>query len=949
MLEIYLNGNADVARDIFNAIATFVGTSSYMAAIHIAAVFSVIGGTFMYMKSRDLLSLAKWVGAYFLVTVLLIGPTSSITITDTTDELATYQVDNVPSSLALIASTLTTITYGLQRGIEDVFHMPNDQEYTKTGMLFGSQVFAKAAGYQIQNPDTKRDFNAFFDRCILGDVEIAHKYTFNELKSSTDIWSFLDSQKMSPIRGVNTASGFKTCQAFYPMVKKEMLADPSNTNLTLFGVHLFGTSGAHITDQKIGQSIQSAYSYFGGISKSAGQILAQNATINAIRDAQINSMARGNAISGMENLAYTQTNLQKTLAGLTGFKTAAYWMPKMQVYLLLLVIGVFPLIALLALQPAWLARVLPGYISSMLLVCSFPLVWDILHFLMMSALYNATHDSLGNAIPLTFSNANALVQAHVSFASLGGYLMLLSIPLTAALVKGLSSSMIYMGQYLGGALQSMTGANASAAASGNVSLENFSMGQSHYNNTQANKFDTNSLIQSGLHSVMGANGSMITQAPDGKLIVNNAQGLSNLGFRVNMHERAEATLASEMSHLQQDQQSLTTQRSHNWSQMASTLTNFAQTEGKNATLSDGFQVTNHTSARDSMSYASSLYNNWQLSHDHADKNDHSASRGMSAEAFARLAVAGSLGIANFTGGVGASANVSASRTNSHSDQQAFYNSLSADQRRNYDQAMDNIQNYGRSHNLDLSNTQNDSLLNQFAAEARQDQSLSQQESVNQSKMDSVSTRQSYVESNSQSVDLEATQSFVHWMQQNHGDKAGVLLSRAADTSSSLNEMRQSYIDQFLREKSAGLIEKIDSQEQGQVLSNHYNNDAAHIASAGKSSMEQASQSNMQDLQQQGHGAGVGVSPQKAGAVAGEVLSHQFENTRTLVKAEDDALAQRNALHDQAGKFEKAHERKMGQTQMRNIGQQLYKEGSFMTDEPTLGGQHLKMPNEEGKK
>jgi conjugal transfer mating pair stabilization protein TraG len=946
MLEIYLNGNADVARDIFNAIATFVGTSSYMAAIHIAAVFSVIGGTFMYMKSRDLLSLAKWVGAYFLVTVLLIGPTSSITITDTTDELATYQVDNVPSSLALIASTLTTITYGLQRGIEDVFHMPNDQEYTKTGMLFGSQVFAKAAGYQIQNPDTKRDFNAFFDRCILGDVEIAHKYTFNELKSSTDIWSFLDSQKMSPIRGVNTASGFKTCQAFYPMVKRQMLADPSNTNLTLFGVHLFGTSGAHITDQKIGQSIQSAYSYFGGISKSAGQILAQNATINAIRDAQINSMARGNAISGMENLAYTQTNLQKTLAGLTGFKTAAYWMPKMQVYLLLLVIGVFPLIALLALQPAWLARVLPGYISSMLLVCSFPLVWDILHFLMMSALYNATHDSLGHAIPLTFSNANALVQAHVSFASLGGYLMLLSIPLTAALVKGLSSSMIYMGQYLGGALQSMTGANASAAASGNVSLENFSMGQSHYNNTQANKFDTNSLIQSGLHSVMGTNGSMITQAPDGKLIVNNAQGLSNLGFRVNMHERAEATLASEMSHLQQDQQSLTTQRSHNWSQMASILTNFAQTEGKNATLSDGFQVTNHTSARDSMNYASSLYNNWQLSHDHADKNDHSASRGMSAEAFARLTL-GFWGDRVKAGG-GFSANVSASRTNSHSDQQAFYNSLSADQRHNYDQAMDNVQNYGRSHNLDLSNTQNDSLLNQFAAEARQDQSLSQQESVNQSKMDSVSSRQSYVESNSQSVDLEATQSFVHWMQQNHGDKAGVLLSRAADTSSSLNEMRQSYIDQFLRERSAGLIEKIDTQAQGQVLSNHYNNESADMASVGKSSMEQAAQSNMQDLQKQGHGAGVGVSSQKAGAVAGEVLSHQFDNARTLAKAEDDALSQRNALHDQAGKFEKAHEEKMGEGKLHNMGEQLWKEVGIGSDQP-IGKETLDFTSDKDSK
>lgn len=947
MLEVYLNGNAYVARDVFNAIATFVGTSSYQSAIYIASIFSVLGGAYLYVKSRDIMSISRWAACYFVVTIFMIGPTTSISIVDTTDPLATYQVDNVPSSLAVIANTVSTLAYGLQQGIETVFQMPDDQEYTKSGMLFGSQVFARSAGYTIQNPQTRTDFNAFFDRCIKGDVVINHKYTFNDLYNQSDIWQFLDDQNMSEIRGVMHDGKFTTCAAFYPIVKKEMQEDPSNSNLTLFGLHLFGSSDAHLTKQELSQDISNAYSYFSGVSKAAGQILSQNATINALRDAELNTLSIGNAQAGMENLAYTQVNLQKELAGFTGAKAAAYWMPLLQVYLFLTIVGCFPLIVLLALQPALTIQIVRSYISSILLICCFPLVWDILHFLMMSALYQATHDNLGNAIAMTYSNVNSLVAAHMSFAAVGGYLMLGSIPLTAALVTGLNRGMIYMSQTLGGALSQMVNQASSSVGTGNVSLENFSMGQTSYNNTSANKLDTNSVMHSGLNSVQGMNGSILTYAADGKLVVNNTAGISQPGFKVNLHDREEAALSSEMSHLQQEQSSLNTQRSENWSAMASTLSNFAQTEGKGVQMGEGFQVTSSTSARDSMSYAAGLYNNWQLSHDHSDRNEHSASRGMSADAFAKLNL-GFWGDRIRAGG-GVSANVSASRTNSHSDQQAFYNSLSVDQRHNFDQAMDNLQSYGHNHNLDLSNTKNQSLMDQFAAEARHDQSLSQQEALNQIKMDSVSSRQSFVHSNSQSIDMDATQGFVSWLQQKDPQRAGLLLSQSADHVENLRDLKASYMESFLREKTADMMERIDVNAQANTLSKHYENDASQLASGTKSSLDQQASSTMSGIRQDGHSMGVGVSAKRAGNLAGQVIDKQFKDDMALDKAKDDSNVQRNDVHQQAGQFEKQHQAEMHKGQIRNVGEQVYKDLAALTPEPELGGKSLDMPNKEGDK
>jgi hypothetical protein len=105
---------------------------------------------------------------------------------------------------------------------------------------------------------------------------------------------------------------------------------------------------------------------------------------------------------------------------------------------------------------------------------------------------------------------------------------------------------------------------------------------------------------------------------------------------------------------------------------------------------------------------------------------------------------------------------------------------------------------------------------------------------------------------------------------------------------------------------------------------------------------------MSGIRQDGHAMGVGVSTKKTGNLAGQVIDKQFKDDMALDKAKGDSNVQRNDVHQQTNKFEKQHQEKMGRTQLRNIGQQLYKEGSFMTNEPALGEKPLDMPKKDEK-
>ncbi|MGC1001017.1 conjugal transfer protein TraG N-terminal domain-containing protein, partial [Pantoea agglomerans] len=81
---------------------------------------------------------------FFVITSVLLVPKRSIQILDVTDPAAVYQVDNVPAGLAFIAGLTTSVQFGVAQLYEYSFSRPDSLTYTKSGMLFGSQIVAQS-------------------------------------------------------------------------------------------------------------------------------------------------------------------------------------------------------------------------------------------------------------------------------------------------------------------------------------------------------------------------------------------------------------------------------------------------------------------------------------------------------------------------------------------------------------------------------------------------------------------------------------------------------------------------------------------------------------------------------------------------------------------------------------------------------------------------------------
>jgi conjugal transfer mating pair stabilization protein TraG len=68
----------------------------------------------------------------------------------TSDPGAVWVTDNVPVGLAAIASLTTSIGYKMASIYDMLMARPDSVTYSKTGMLFGSQIVAETSDFATQ-------------------------------------------------------------------------------------------------------------------------------------------------------------------------------------------------------------------------------------------------------------------------------------------------------------------------------------------------------------------------------------------------------------------------------------------------------------------------------------------------------------------------------------------------------------------------------------------------------------------------------------------------------------------------------------------------------------------------------------------------------------------------------------------------------------------------------
>ncbi|VTM94155.1 conjugal transfer mating pair stabilization protein TraG [Raoultella planticola] len=417
MLEIYTIAGGDWFRGNLNAISAFMSTGTWSSIEKMCIAFSVLIVAGSWVKKHNIMDLVGWVFALTLVSMLVVIR-KPVQIIDYSNVSQVYQVDNVPIGLAIPASLTTRVGNALVQSYEMIFALPDSVTYSKTGMLFGGNLVAKSTDFISQNPEITTLFSDYVQNCVMGDIFLNHKYTFEELLNSSDPYTIIFSNP-SPLRGVfDKNNQFKTCQEASRDLKSALALDTQTGGKTwsYYVRQLFG--GKPNPDLLFSQMIGDSYNFFYSSGQNAGQIIRQNVTMNALRSGIQSYAARSGDTASLVNIANTSSLEKQRLAQATMGHQALRSLPMMQTVILGIMFGLFPIMVMAAMFNMMTMQVLKGYVFALMWLQSWPLLYAILNSAMA---YYAKQ----NGVPVVLSELSQLQLKNSDIATTAGYISMM--------------------------------------------------------------------------------------------------------------------------------------------------------------------------------------------------------------------------------------------------------------------------------------------------------------------------------------------------------------------------------------------------------------------------------------------------------------------------------------------------------------------------------------------
>ena len=756
-LAMYVVSNGELAREALNAVVMLVSTCTFKTALKIGILFSILGGVLNYMRNHDLAALGKWFAIYFGITVIMLYPINKpLVIYDISNISKSYTVANVPCGLAFPASIITSVSYGLVQAFEMAFSMPDDVQYHKTGMLFGSKLFRLSTEVQLVDPVVRAELDDYVKSCVLGDILIAKKYSMTKLRESPNLLETI-TENTSSIRGIYVEGKFKVCKEAAADLKAHLTKEV-NGNIFKQLARKLGWGSKQVLEIKTSEGVlKNVYDFFNydKLSKGALDIATQNLLINGIRDGILNYTAETGSTAALLNLSTFHALDKMRLTMATSRNMAIYTIPIIHTILLLLMLSIFPLIVLLALQPGLTGMVLKNYIYTLIWIESWPLMFACLN--MVLTYYGKDLGAGG----LTLSSVDSLLLEHSDIANMAGYLML-SIPfISGGLVKGMSSAFNHAASYIGGALQSSASAAASEAASGNINLGNAS-----WNNVNANKYDTNSTLMRGKGTEQLESGLLRTTMADGKVTYDGSPAISRLPTSVRSSEllntsftkQAEASQTASLQKLKSYDQNM----SHAVSDFSSLSKTLGSGKSIGESLTDRETVSTSEHFADMQNIAKNI-----AERNHLDVNDvfrglvtfsqgGEASLGLSTGKLPAFKVTD----ASVRGKLATEHLRSQETTTQHGVGRSI--DITAEEAQRFSKDLNKVEEYSKTSHADTSHSTAASQLAQLSTDLRNSRSSLEQYSVHKADAERASKVASYVRQNSSQIDSDLGQEIVEY-------------------------------------------------------------------------------------------------------------------------------------------------------------------------------------------
>ncbi|HHF7729421.1 TPA: conjugal transfer mating-pair stabilization protein TraG [Klebsiella pneumoniae] len=585
MLEIYAIAGGDWLRGNLNAIAAFMGTSTWSTIEKMCIAISVLIVAGNWVKKHNVMDLIGWVFSLTLVSMLVVIRTP-VQIIDYSNVAQVYEVDNVPIGLAIPASLTTRAGNALIQSYEMVFALPDSVTYSKTGMLFGSNLVAKSTDFLSQNPQITTLFSDYVQNCVMGDIFLNHKYSFEELLNSPDPYTLIFANP-SPLRGVfDKNNQFQTCEEASRDLKSALVLDTQTGGKTwnYYVRQLFG--GKPNPDLLFSQMIGDSYNYFYCSGQSAGQIIRQNVTMNALRSGIQSYAARSGDTASLVNMANTSSLEKQRLAQATMGHQALRTLPLMQTVIMGIMIGMFPIMVMAAMFNMMTLQVLKGYVFALIWLQTWPLLFAILNSAMA---YYAKQ----NGVPVVLSELSQVQLKNSDIATTAGYIAVMIPPLSWGIVKSMGAAFSSAYSHFSSSGLSATSQAASGVVDGNYSFANMQM-----ENVSGYSWGTNSTTSFGQMSRQLANGGMSTQTRDGSMVWDSGGAMSKLPVDINVGRQI-ASAQQQMAR-EADVQAESALHGYNSSVTSAwnSLQQFGTNKGNSASTTTGADTTE--SSQDSM-------------------------------------------------------------------------------------------------------------------------------------------------------------------------------------------------------------------------------------------------------------------------------------------------------------------------------------------------------------
>ena len=823
MLEIYTIAGGEWLRGTFNAIAAFMGTETWTTIERMAILFSVLIVAVNWVKKHNVMDLLGWCFALVFVSLLVLIRTP-IQIIDNSDVTRVYQVDNVPVGLALPASLTTRIGNALVQTYELIFAQPDSVTYSKTGMLFGASLVSQSTDFLSQNPEITTLFSDYVQNCVMGDIFLNHKYSFEELMNSSDPYTLIFSNP-SPLRGVFDQNNvFHTCAEASVELKNKLALDTNTGGRTwhYYARQLFG--GKPNPDLLFSQLIGDSYGYFYASGQNASQIVRQNVTLNALRGGIMSYAARSGDTSSLLNIATTTSLEKQRLAHASVGQVALRSLPIMQTVLMGILIGLFPIMVLAGMFNAVTMPMIKGYVFTFMWLQTWPLLYAVLNNAM-------TYYAKQNGVPVMLSELSRVQVKYSDIATTAGYISMMIPFLSWKMVMGLGQAFSSISSSLGSASLSSTSASSSSVVDGN-----YSYGNMQTENVNGYSWNTNSSTSFGQLTNQLANGGMKTQTRDGSYITDSSGSTSKTPVDI-MISRSVASAQQQMAR-ESESQAQTAMHGYNSSVTSAwnSLSQFASNRGNSASMVSGADNSQNSQASTMQSKmwnavtsnakANNISNeeSFQALMDKTSRSTLSGEAYLSASAstdrtilgkVASLAVGGNIeagakGSVGHTWGKGSSDNV----TEGHRQTNDSRHDVSAQAAQDFKESSDYLTSHRTSQSGNLTDNNASSRVDQLSASLNTAKNSYDQYTNAQTRSHEYAEMASRTESMSGQMSQNLTQQFANFVRERAPEDADNLLTDAG--SPEIAAKREELAREFVRAQVAPKVDAEYSTAKGSL-------------------------------------------------------------------------------------------------------------------------------------